>query len=193
MIEKNTYSTSHCRTLSVNARQLPSTEEIVGLTWQQDRAGILTYEHRLFFKPFELWGHRQCPHKPRSYCNTSVIYHYTNLCPCKPTETVYWCLHWWTRVPGLWWCLRAEGWIPLVQRCPSRHWLEQHCLLPPRCWQSWLWVHLSEREPKVITDMDKVSNALHRVTVTVDFYWFHTKVKLIKWPQSVWSRTWIST
>ncbi len=48
MTEKNTYSTSHCRTLSVNARQLPSTEEIVGLTWQQDRAGILTYEHRLF-------------------------------------------------------------------------------------------------------------------------------------------------
>ncbi len=27
----------------------------------------------MFFKPFELRGHRQCPHKPPSYCNTSVI------------------------------------------------------------------------------------------------------------------------
>ncbi len=26
-----------------------------------------------FFKPFELRGHRQCPHKPPSNCNTSVI------------------------------------------------------------------------------------------------------------------------
>ncbi len=27
----------------------------------------------MFFKPFELRGHRQCPHKTPSNCNTSVI------------------------------------------------------------------------------------------------------------------------
>ncbi len=27
----------------------------------------------MFFKPFGLQGHRQCPHKPPSCCNTHVI------------------------------------------------------------------------------------------------------------------------
>jgi len=27
----------------------------------------------MFFKPFGLRGHRQCPHKPPSCCNTHVI------------------------------------------------------------------------------------------------------------------------
>ncbi len=35
-----------------------------------------------FFKPFGLRGHKQCPHKPPSWCNTHVIIHICvlNLC-----------------------------------------------------------------------------------------------------------------
>ncbi len=31
-----------------------------------------------FFEPFDLWGHRKCPHRPRSCSNTRVFIH---ICP----------------------------------------------------------------------------------------------------------------
>ncbi len=44
----------------------------------------------MFFKPFELRGHRQCPHKPPSNCNTSVIPMLLNkFCPRKPQKPVH--------------------------------------------------------------------------------------------------------
>ncbi len=44
----------------------------------------------MFFKPFELWGHRQCPHKTPSYCiPLSYPCHYTNLCPHKPHKPAH--------------------------------------------------------------------------------------------------------
>ncbi len=44
----------------------------------------------MFFKPFELRGHRQCPHKTPSNCNTSVIPMLLNkFCPRKPQKPVH--------------------------------------------------------------------------------------------------------
>ncbi len=43
----------------------------------------------MFFKPFELRGHRQCPHKTPSNCNTSVIPMLLNkFCPQKNQYTL---------------------------------------------------------------------------------------------------------
>ncbi len=44
----------------------------------------------MFFKPFELRGHRQCPHKTPSNCNTSVIpMSLYKLCPHKPHKPAH--------------------------------------------------------------------------------------------------------
>ncbi len=54
-----------------------------------------------FFKPFELRGHRQCPHKTPSNCNTSVIPMLLNkFCPRKPQKPVHTHTHTHKRVLG---------------------------------------------------------------------------------------------
>ncbi len=64
----------------------------------------------MFFKPFELRGHRQCPHKPPSNCNTSVIPMSLNkFCPRKPQKPVHTHTHTHTRREHYLWITRADS------------------------------------------------------------------------------------
>ncbi len=75
----------------------------------------------MFFKPFELRGHRQCPHKTPSNCNTSVIPMLLNkFCPRKPQKPVHThthtTTHTYTHTHLVWW---IEGHVQTITTWPD--------------------------------------------------------------------------